>query len=99
MGLSSVPEDNYECRYCQIMYEREKSVACNDNAIAAGRVAGVDPIQQIIQRCIRIVKTSTDISSCVLCKLVLTFNINFWLYFHFPVSLPAYASRLISLRF
>ncbi|CAA6655463.1 unnamed protein product [Spirodela intermedia] len=35
----------------------------------AGRVAGVDPIEEIIQRCIRIVKTpETDIGGCVLCS-------------------------------
>lgn len=44
-------------------------MAHNDNAIAAGRVAGVDPIEQIFRRCIRIVSTpNNDIGGCALCR-------------------------------
>ncbi|KAK1260522.1 Zinc finger CCCH domain-containing protein 19 [Acorus gramineus] len=69
VGLQSVPKGDWYCPYCQNMFERELTCAHNANAIAAGRVLGVDPIEQISNRCIRIVKTSdVDISSCVLCK-------------------------------
>ena len=42
----------------------------NANALAAGRVAGIDPIEQITKRCIRIIKTpETEVLSvCVLCR-------------------------------
>jgi hypothetical protein len=41
----------------------------NENAVAAGRVSGVDPIEDITMRCIRIVKNiEADISGCVLCR-------------------------------
>ncbi|ONK63751.1 uncharacterized protein A4U43_C07F18560 [Asparagus officinalis] len=68
VGLSSIPKGDWYCRYCQDMHQREKCLSTNDNAIAAGRVAGVDPIEQIITRCIRIVTTSTDIGGCALCR-------------------------------
>ncbi|KAJ6806030.1 uncharacterized protein M6B38_177175 [Iris pallida] len=68
VGLSSIPRCDWYCRYCRDMHEREKAVGYNDNAIAAGRVAGVDSIEQIIKRCIRIVTTSTDFGVCVLCR-------------------------------
>ena len=39
------------------MFQKEKFVERNVNAVAAGRVAGIDPIEQITRRCIRIVQT------------------------------------------
>ncbi|KAJ6842950.1 uncharacterized protein M6B38_299395 [Iris pallida] len=68
VGLPSIPRGDWSCRYCYDIHQKEKSVRYNDNAIAAGRVAGVDPIEQIIKRCIRIVTTSTDFGACVLCR-------------------------------
>ncbi|CAA7390730.1 unnamed protein product [Spirodela intermedia] len=69
VGLTSVPKGDWYCPYCQNMHQKEKFGEHNENAIAAGRVAGVDPIEEIIQRCIRIVKTpETDIGGCVLCR-------------------------------
>lgn len=68
MGLSSVPKGDWYCRYCHNMHQREKCLSTNDNAIAAGRIAGVDPIEQIINRCIRIVTKSTDVGGCALCR-------------------------------
>ncbi|GMH12150.1 hypothetical protein Nepgr_013991 [Nepenthes gracilis] len=67
--LSSIPQGTWYCRYCQNMFLREKFAEHNANAIAAGRVAGVDPIEQITKRCIRIVKTvDFEGGSCVLCR-------------------------------
>ncbi|KAG6472333.1 hypothetical protein ZIOFF_069793 [Zingiber officinale] len=69
IGLSSAPKGDWHCRYCQSLHQREKCLSSNKNAIAAGRVAGVDPIEQIFKRCIRIVTTTlTDDSSCSLCR-------------------------------
>ncbi|WOL17342.1 hypothetical protein Cni_G26133 [Canna indica] len=69
VGLSTVPKGDWYCQYCQNLHQREKCLASNQNAIAAGRVAGVDPIEQIFKRCIRIVTTSeTDESACTLCR-------------------------------
>nr|XP_027188070.1 uncharacterized protein LOC101515204 isoform X1 [Cicer arietinum]XP_027188071.1 uncharacterized protein LOC101515204 isoform X1 [Cicer arietinum] len=51
------------------MFQREKFVAYNVNAWAAGRVEGVDPIEQISKRCIRIVKDiDAELSGCALCR-------------------------------
>ncbi|MQL77471.1 hypothetical protein Taro_009897 [Colocasia esculenta] len=69
VGLTSIPKGDWYCPCCQSMHQKEKFVKHNKNAIAAGRVAGADPIEEIYKRCIRIVKTpETDIGSCVLCR-------------------------------
>ncbi|KAF2307479.1 hypothetical protein GH714_029023 [Hevea brasiliensis] len=48
---------------------REKFVEHNANAVAAGRISGVDPIEQITKRCIRIVRNiEAELSGCVLCR-------------------------------
>ena len=53
------------------MLQKEKFVEHNANAVAAGRVAGVDPIEQITKRCIRIVNTQVDeMGGCALCRCV-----------------------------
>lgn len=68
-SLSSVPRGDWYCQYCHNMFEREKFVEHNENAVAAGRVSGVDPIEEITQRCIRIVKNiEAELSGCVLCR-------------------------------
>ncbi|MBA0858412.1 hypothetical protein Goshw_025812, partial [Gossypium schwendimanii] len=56
--------------YCQNTFQKEKFVERNANALAAGRVAGIDPIEQITKRSIRIIKTpETEVPSvCVLCR-------------------------------
>lgn len=49
----------------------------NANAVAAGRVPGIDSIKQITNRCIRIINTEdVDLGGCALCRchLVLSFN-------------------------
>ncbi|KAL5981820.1 hypothetical protein ACLOJK_015886 [Asimina triloba] len=67
--LSCIPQGDWYCLYCQRMFEKEKFVEYNDNALAAGRVLGVDPIEQITKRCIRIVQTpEADVTVCVLCS-------------------------------
>ncbi|KAJ7972306.1 Zinc finger, FYVE/PHD-type [Quillaja saponaria] len=68
-SLSSIPRGKWYCTYCQNMFQRERFVEHNANAVAAGRVAGVDPIEQITKRCIRIAQNIEDeFSGCVLCR-------------------------------
>ncbi|XP_027352521.1 uncharacterized protein LOC113863222 isoform X2 [Abrus precatorius] len=68
-ALSSIPRGDWYCQFCQNMFQREKFVAHNANAVAAGRVEGVDPIEQITNRCIRIVKDiEAELSGCALCR-------------------------------
>ncbi|XVF19831.1 hypothetical protein REPUB_Repub11eG0144500 [Reevesia pubescens] len=70
VSLPSIPTGTWHCRYCQNTFEKEKFVEHNANALAAGRVTGIDPIEQITKRCIRIIKTPETevISVCVLCR-------------------------------
>ncbi|KAF6142863.1 hypothetical protein GIB67_002727, partial [Kingdonia uniflora] len=51
---------------------RKPSCVTNENAKVAGRVSGVDPIEQISKRCIRIVKTqeTAEVGGCSLCRFV-----------------------------
>ncbi|XP_071719759.1 uncharacterized protein [Rutidosis leptorrhynchoides] len=67
VDLDSIPHGKWYCKYCQ---QAMKLVADNDNAVAAGRVTGIDPIEQIMSRCIRIVKNpeNTEFVACVLCR-------------------------------
>ncbi|XP_058003443.1 uncharacterized protein LOC110662674 isoform X1 [Hevea brasiliensis] len=68
-SLSSIPRGKWFCQFCENMFQREKFVEHNVNAVAAGRVSGVDPIEQITKRCIRIVKNiEAELSGCVLCR-------------------------------
>ncbi|KAJ0260155.1 Acyl-CoA N-acyltransferase with RING/FYVE/PHD-type zinc finger domain-containing protein [Hirschfeldia incana] len=68
--LPSLPSERWSCKYCVNMIEREKFVENSANAVAAGRVRGVDAIAQITTRCIRIVSSlvSELPSVCVLCR-------------------------------
>ncbi|KAF9599022.1 hypothetical protein IFM89_033367 [Coptis chinensis] len=69
VGLSSIPQGKWYCPYCLTMFEREKSCEYNANAKAAGRVSGIDPIEQITRRCIRIVETlEFEVGGCALCR-------------------------------
>ncbi|KAB2065486.1 hypothetical protein ES319_A09G092000v1 [Gossypium barbadense] len=70
VSLPSIPTGTWHCRYCQNTFQKEKFVERNANALAAGRVAGIDPIEQITKRSIRIIKTpETEVPSvCVLCR-------------------------------
>uniref|UniRef100_A0ACD5XXA6 Uncharacterized protein n=1 Tax=Avena sativa TaxID=4498 RepID=A0ACD5XXA6_AVESA len=67
VGLSEVPSEWF-CDNCSILVQKEKALAANKNAKAAGRQAGVDSIEQIMKRAIRIVPISDDLGGCALCK-------------------------------
>uniref|UniRef100_A0A0D3GBQ7 PHD-type domain-containing protein n=1 Tax=Oryza barthii TaxID=65489 RepID=A0A0D3GBQ7_9ORYZ len=67
VGLSGVPSEWY-CDNCSNLVQKEKALAENKNAKAAGRQAGVDSIEQIMKRAIRIVPISDDLGGCALCK-------------------------------
>ncbi|KAI4322336.1 hypothetical protein L6164_022041 [Bauhinia variegata] len=66
--LSSIPTGTWYCKYCQNLFQKDKYVEHNVNAVAAGRIAGVDPLEQINQRCIRIVNNLKDQGGCALCR-------------------------------
>ncbi|XP_004506110.1 uncharacterized protein [Cicer arietinum] len=66
--LLCIPSSFWYCRYCQNIMRKGRYVEHNANALAAGRIAGVD-LEQITQRFIRIVKaTEDDESGCALCR-------------------------------
>ncbi|XP_048142035.1 uncharacterized protein LOC115735048 isoform X2 [Rhodamnia argentea] len=65
-SLTNIPRGKWYCNYCENI-QKEKFV--NVNAVAAGRVSGVDPIEQITKRCIRIVKNiGSEVTGCALCR-------------------------------
>ncbi|MED6204926.1 hypothetical protein PIB30_013170 [Stylosanthes scabra] len=67
--LSSIPTGTWYCKYCHNVFQKDKYVERNANALAAGRIAGVDPLAEIQERCIRIVKThQVHHEGCVLCR-------------------------------
>uniref|UniRef100_A0A7N0UD84 PHD-type domain-containing protein n=1 Tax=Kalanchoe fedtschenkoi TaxID=63787 RepID=A0A7N0UD84_KALFE len=69
LKLSHIPRGKWFCNYCSTMFERDNAVTRNANAIAAGRVSGVNPIKQITERCIRIVNmVDNDVTACALCR-------------------------------
>ncbi|GFZ17836.1 acyl-CoA N-acyltransferase with RING/FYVE/PHD-type zinc finger domain-containing protein [Actinidia rufa] len=69
VSLPSIPSGTWYCKYCLNMFQKEKFVERNANALAAGRIAGVDPLEQITKRCIRVVKTAeADVGGCALCR-------------------------------
>ncbi|KHN48229.1 Chromodomain-helicase-DNA-binding protein 4, partial [Glycine soja] len=68
-SVSSIPRGEWYCQICQHTFLRERPVLYNADAVAAGRVEGVDPIEQIAKRCIRIVKDiGAEMGGCVLCR-------------------------------
>ncbi|XP_059626948.1 uncharacterized protein LOC132269709 [Cornus florida] len=70
VSLPSIPNGTWYCKYCQNTFQKEKFVEHNANAVAAGRIAGIDPIEQITKRCIRIVETpdAAEVGGCLLCR-------------------------------
>ncbi|XBI33788.1 hypothetical protein VPH35_119702 [Triticum aestivum] len=68
VGLPGVPLEEWFCDNCTILVQKEKALAANKNAKAAGRQAGVDSIEQILKRAIRIVPICDDLGGCALCK-------------------------------
>lgn len=62
-----IPRGKWYCRFC---VQGMKLVVDSENAAVAGRVEGIDPIEQITKRCMRIVKTpeNIDLVACVLCR-------------------------------
>ncbi|KAL3518453.1 hypothetical protein ACH5RR_021042 [Cinchona calisaya] len=69
VNLPSIPEGNWYCRYCVNMIQKEKFVERNVNAVAAGRVAGIDPVEEVKKRCVRIIGAlEPEVGGCVLCR-------------------------------
>ncbi|KAK4730869.1 hypothetical protein R3W88_023857 [Solanum pinnatisectum] len=69
-SLSAVPRGKWYCKYCENKFQREKLVEHNANAVAAGRISGIDPIEQISKRCMRTVKNpeEAEVIACALCR-------------------------------
>ncbi|XP_022742168.1 uncharacterized protein LOC111293619 isoform X2 [Durio zibethinus] len=68
-SLPTIPRGHWYCQYCQNMFMREKCMEHNANAVAAGRILGVDAIEQITSRCLHIVKSiEAELSGCTLCR-------------------------------
>ncbi|KAI3908288.1 hypothetical protein MKX01_027310, partial [Papaver californicum] len=70
VGELRVPRGDWYCPYCVSMFQRENHCTSNANARAAGRVEGVDVIEQINKRCIRIAETTEPEvgGGCSLCR-------------------------------
>ncbi|XP_015873637.2 uncharacterized protein LOC107410688 [Ziziphus jujuba] len=69
LHLPNIPTGSWFCKYCENLFEKEKFVEFNANAVAAGRVPGIDPIEQITNRCIRIINTEdVGFGGCALCR-------------------------------
>ncbi|KAI3846700.1 hypothetical protein MKW92_001778 [Papaver armeniacum] len=70
VGELRVPRGDWYCPYCVSMFQRENHCTSNANARAAGRVEGVDVIEQITKRCIRIAETTEPEvgGGCSLCR-------------------------------
>ncbi|WVZ02363.1 hypothetical protein V8G54_023169 [Vigna mungo] len=67
VSLPCIPSGTWYCRYCQNLSENNKYIEHNESTKVVGRVEGIDPLEQINQRCIRIVK-EFEIGGCALCR-------------------------------
>lgn len=78
VGLSSIPKGTWYCKYCRNMFEKEKFEENNVNAIAAGRVPGSDPLEEITRRCIRIIGNfeTNAVGGCVICRSSICFPVD-----------------------
>ncbi|XP_010527905.1 PREDICTED: uncharacterized protein LOC104805160 [Tarenaya hassleriana] len=70
ISLPSIPRGKWCCKYCQKIPESETYGEHSINSVAAGRlIGGVDPVDQVANRCIRVVKNiEAETSGCVLCS-------------------------------
>ncbi|TKY48584.1 Increased DNA methylation 1 [Spatholobus suberectus] len=67
--LPCIPSGTWYCKYCQNVLQKDRHGQHNVNALAAGRIAGTDILDQINPRCIRVVKTvEVDHGGCALCS-------------------------------
>lgn len=75
INLPGAPTGSWFCKLCQNLSLNEKHVEHNTNALAAGRVLGIDSIEQITNRCIRIMNTGEiEFGGCALCGYALIFS-------------------------
>ncbi|XP_027343821.1 uncharacterized protein LOC113856269 isoform X2 [Abrus precatorius] len=67
--LPCIPSGTWYCKYCQNLFQKDRHGEHNVNALAAGRIAGTDILEQINRRCIRVVKTvEVGHGGCALCS-------------------------------
>ncbi|KAK7402099.1 hypothetical protein VNO78_14096 [Psophocarpus tetragonolobus] len=67
--LPCISTGTWYCKYCQNVFQKDRHGQHNVNALAAGRIAGTDILEQMNRRCIRVVKTvEVDHGGCALCS-------------------------------
>ncbi|KAL9301890.1 putative histone acetyltransferase chromatin regulator PHD family [Arabidopsis thaliana] len=69
VSLPSIPRGNWHCKYCENKFTSEIAGEYNVNSSAVGQLEGVDPVDQLAGRCIRVVKNmEAETNGCVLCS-------------------------------
>ncbi|KAG6436134.1 hypothetical protein SASPL_101018 [Salvia splendens] len=67
VDLLNIPQGIWYCNYCQNMFEKEKFAENDANAIAAGRVPGVDPLEDITRRVDEFSKSGFNDHTVMIC--------------------------------
>ncbi|CAA7042102.1 unnamed protein product [Microthlaspi erraticum] len=69
VSLPSIPRGNWHCKYCEKNAKSEFVGEDNVNSSTAGQLEGVDHVDQLAGRCIRVVKNmEAETNGCVLCS-------------------------------
>ncbi|XP_024016835.1 uncharacterized protein LOC18027534 isoform X2 [Eutrema salsugineum] len=69
VSLPSIPRGNWHCKYCEKKFKSETVGEYNVNSSTAGQLEGVDHVDQLAGRCIRVVKNmEAETNGCVLCS-------------------------------
>ncbi|KAF3784413.1 Increased DNA methylation 1 [Nymphaea thermarum] len=69
VALSCIPRGNWYCSYCGRNFEQERNAAQSQNALAAGRIPDLEALENLRNRCTRVVKKpQVEIGGCVLCR-------------------------------
>uniref|UniRef100_A0A1J3CMF9 Chromodomain-helicase-DNA-binding protein 4 n=1 Tax=Noccaea caerulescens TaxID=107243 RepID=A0A1J3CMF9_NOCCA len=69
VSLPSIPRGSWHCKYCEKNSKSESVGEDNVNSSVAGQLEGVDHVDQLAGRCIRVVKNmEAETNGCVLCS-------------------------------
>lgn len=69
VSLPSIPRGNWHCKYCEKKSKSETVGEYDVNSSATGQLEGVDNVDQLAGRCIRVVKNmEAETNGCVLCR-------------------------------
>ncbi|KAK9676927.1 hypothetical protein RND81_11G110400 [Saponaria officinalis] len=70
VALSCMPNGTWYCKLCGVNFQLERVAEQNQDAIAAGREPGIDPMEQIINRCLRYYQNhEPQETACALCRV------------------------------